>query len=97
MSKLIKGDQWVWVIVQDPGKDEKFLGQYDEEKCISFIPTFLEKEGAQRSLARLKTDGNSLYEPQAVLYEELLNHSKEHGFILFILNGHGEILEKIGP
>ena len=95
MSKLIKADQWVWVIVQDPGKDEKFLGQFDEEKDISFIPTFLKKEDAQKGLSRLKTDWDCVYEPQAVLYEELLAHSTKHGFILFILNGRGEILEKI--
>ena len=95
MSKLIKGDQWVWVVVQDPGKDEKFLGQYDEEKDISFIPTFLEKEEAQKSLTQLKTDVNSVYEPQAVLYDELLTHAKGHGFVVFILNGRGEILEEI--
>lgn len=97
MSELVKEDQWVWVIVQDPGKDEKFLGQHDEEKDISFIPVFLEKDDAQRSLIQLKTDRNSLYEPQAVLYEELLAHSKGHGFVVFILNGRGEILEKTGP
>ena len=97
MSILVKEDQWVWIIVQDPGKDEKFLGQHDEENDISFIPAFIEKEDAQRGLIQLKTDINSLYEPQAVLYEELLAHSKEHGFEVFVLNGRGEILEKTVP
>lgn len=32
MSELIQGNPWVWVVVQDPGGNEQFLGQYDEEK-----------------------------------------------------------------
>jgi hypothetical protein len=33
----IQEDQWVWVVVQDPGKDERFLGQHDEKQDISYI------------------------------------------------------------
>ena len=27
-------DQWVWVVVQDPGEKEQFLGQHNEQEDI---------------------------------------------------------------
>ena len=48
MGKRPKTDQWVWVLVQNPGGNEQIVGQKDEQSGISFIPTFLEKEDAQR-------------------------------------------------
>jgi hypothetical protein len=65
MSKLIEKDQWVWVVIQDPGGVEQFLGQQDAKNDETFIPVFLEKEEAQQGLS------------------------------LFLLNGAGEVLEKI--
>ena len=43
MSKEIKSDTWIWVIIQDPGANEQFLGQLDEDKKESFIPAFYQK------------------------------------------------------
>lgn len=97
MSKLVQGNPWVWVVVQDPGGNEQFLGQHDKEKEVSFIPTFLEKEEAQQCLNHLTREEGHKYEIQAIQYEELARSSSEHGFALFILNGAGEVLEKIEP
>jgi len=97
MSTLIQGNPWVWVVVQDPGANEQFLGQHDEEKGVSFIPTFLEKEEAQQCLKHLTREQGHTYEIQAIQYEELARSSSEHGFVLFILNGAGKVLEKIRP
>ena len=36
-------DQWVWVVVQDPGEKEQFLGQHNEQENVSFIPAFHSK------------------------------------------------------
>lgn len=95
MSTLIQGNPWVWVVVQDPGGDEQFLGQHDEEKDVSYIPTFLEKEDASQCLNLLTRDENRKYEVQAIQYEQLARDAAEHGFMLFVLNSAGEILEKI--
>ena len=95
MSKLIKEDQWVWVVVQDPGGNEEFLGQHDEERNESFIPTFLEKEEAEKSLTILPRAKGHKYEVQAILFEDLSLRAAENGFMIFILNGSGEILDKI--
>ncbi len=97
MSKLIQGNPWVWVVVLDPGGNEQFLGQHDKEKDVSFILTFLEKEEALECLKHMTLEEGQKYEIQAIQYEELARNSVENGFMLFILNGSGEILEKIKP
>ena len=95
MSKMVQGNPWVWVVVMDPGENEQFLGQYNQEKEISYIPTFLEKEEALQSLENLAREQGHEYEVQAIQYEDLASNAAENGFMVFILNGKGEILEKI--
>jgi hypothetical protein len=95
MSTLIEKDQWVWVVIQDPGGNEQFLGQHDDEKNESFIPVFLEKEEAEKGLELLQREKSHKYEVQAIQYEDLVERAAEYGFMLFLLSGAGEILEKI--
>ena len=97
MGTVIQGNPWVWVVVLDPGKNEQFLGQHNQEDDISFIPVFLNKEEALEAFNRLALEQGHRSEVQAIQYEELARSSAEHGFMLFILNAKGEILEKIKP
>jgi len=97
MSKLIQGNPWVWVVVLDPDGKEQFLGQQYKKEGISFIPTFLEKEEALEGLDHLIRDEEKKYEVQAIQYDELARDASKHKFMLFVLNGAGEILEKITP
>lgn len=92
-----KEDLWVWVIVQDPERDERFLGQHDEEQGVSFIPVFLEKEQAQNALPHLARDRSLKYQPQAIFYADLASHAAGNGFQLYLLDEEGRILEKIIP
>ncbi|MFC1533148.1 hypothetical protein ACFL7M_07280 [Thermodesulfobacteriota bacterium] len=91
----IKQDTWVWVVVQDPDGEEKILGQHDDEKDISFIPAFLDKEEAQKCLGHLAKENGKKHEVQTIQYGFLVRHSTENGFIIFILNGEGDVLEKV--
>lgn len=97
MSKLIQGNPWVWVVVQDPGKNEQFMGLHDKDRDVSFIPTFLTKEEALQCFINMTREKGHKYEAQAILYEELAHDSAENGFMLFIMNGAGEVLEEIKP
>ncbi|MBW1783761.1 MAG: hypothetical protein JRL30_23860 [Deltaproteobacteria bacterium] len=97
MSKKIKEDQWVWVVVQDPGGNEQFLGQRDETTHISFIPTWLEKEAAVECLDLLAREQGVKYEVQAIEYKNLAPKAAEAGFKLFVLDASGKILEQIEP
>ena len=90
-------DQWVWVVVQDPGGNEQFLGQHDEQEDISFIPVFADKEAAQQGLLGLTRQPGHKYEVQAILREELLKDAAAGGFLIFLLNESGDVLEKIKP
>jgi len=103
MSKLLKDDlkddQWVWVVIQNPGGNEQFLGQQDEEKGISFIPTFLGKEEAEQGLMLMAREAGRKYEVQAILFEDLFEdlcqRASESGLVIFVVNAKGEVLEKI--
>ena len=97
MDQEIKSDTWIWVIVQDPGTNEQFLGQFDEDKNEAFIPTFYQKEDAQQCLIHLKTEKGKKYEVQAICYDELAKDAARNNFLIFILSADGEILKNIRP
>jgi len=97
MGTGLKDDSWVWVIVQNPGAGEQFLGQHDTETDVSFIPAFLEKEEAGQGLKRLVRDQKGTYEIQAIQVDHLAQEAERNGFQVFLLNGEGTLLEKILP
>ncbi len=97
MKNSLKDDTWIWVIVQDPGGDEQFLGQFDGRKKISFIPAFFHKEDAELCLPFMLRQIGKKYEIQAIFFDELSKDAAKNGFMIFMLNAEGEILEKIQP
>ncbi|MGD8880852.1 MAG: hypothetical protein PVI82_03105 [Desulfobacterales bacterium] len=97
MKNVHPEDQWVWVVIQDPGGREQFLGQQDKQEDISFIPTFHSKEDAQQCFMNMARQKGSKYEVQAILYEELAKAAAASGFMIFMLSETGEVLEKIKP
>jgi len=94
---MIQNDQWVWVVVQDPGGNEQFLGQQDDIKGISFIPVWLEKDAALAGMKLLARDQGVKYEVQAIQYETLAPKAAEAGYSLFVLDASGKVLEQITP
>ena len=95
MNSIIKKDQWIWVIVQDPEGNEQFLGQRDESEGISFIPVFVEKDDAMQCLGRMTREKGKKYEIQAIMAEDILKNAAENGFSVYVLNSEGEPLEKL--
>jgi hypothetical protein len=95
VNKLIKNDQWIYVLVHGAEGDEQLLGQQDEQTGRSFIPVFLKKEDALMNMNLLAREKGRKYEVQAMLYEDLLERIAGQGFALFVLNESGEIMEKI--
>jgi hypothetical protein len=94
---MIKEHQWVYVVVQDPEKDAQYLGQYEPDTDVAFIPVFMEKEHALMCLNLLVKDRGKKYEVQAVMFEELKEHARAGSFKLFVLDNDGAIKEKIAP
>jgi len=97
MSRLVDDTTWVWGVILNPEKDEKLLGQYDDKTQLSFIPIFKERDEALKSLHNLSIEKGKKYEIQAILYEDVSRYASENGFMIFILNGDGEVLDKIQP
>ena len=97
MKGKLTPDTWIWVVVQNPGADEQFLGQHDQDQDESFIPAFFEKEDAQQCLIHMATKKGDKYEVQAILCGELTQDAAKNGFMVFMLDAEGKILEKIRP
>ncbi len=93
MKADISKDQWVWVVIQDPGEKELFLGQHDEEKGISYIPIFLEKEAAGKGINFLAKEEGHKYEIQAIQYGHLLTDAVKAGFNILLMDDSGNRVE----
>lgn len=96
-AQEIKKDTWLWLVAENPGENEQFLGQIDSENNISFIPAFLEKDAALQGLHLLARDKKVKFEIQAIQYRDLAPKLAEEGFFLFVLDPDGTVLEKITP
>ncbi|MCF8131159.1 MAG: hypothetical protein K9N10_21825 [Deltaproteobacteria bacterium] len=97
MPEKIKKDTWLWLVAENPEKNEQFLGQFDSEHNISFVPAFLEKDIALQGLHLLARDKKVKFEIQAIQYRDLAPKLAEEGFFLFVLDAEGNVLEKITP
>ncbi len=97
MNDSVKNDSWVYVAVESPGNNENFMGFYDEEAGISYIPAFYEKEAALSCLINLPRTPGKKYEVQAVLADELAKDAHKNGFMIFMLDSEGRVLKQIQP
>ncbi len=89
--------EWVWVIVIEPDGDPQYLGQQDAQNGVAYIPVFAEKEHAQQGMLKFSLAGRKKYEVQAVQYRDLAADAAANGFMLFMLDAEGKLIEKISP
>ena len=97
MTVAINGTTWVYVVVQDPEKNEQILGQHDSEADIAYIPAFLDKETAIMGVGRMAKSKGPRYEIQALIFEDLVAHAAKGGFFIFVLDEDGKIMAKFTP
>jgi hypothetical protein len=97
MTETINEEDWLWVMIQDPGPDETVVGMHDEKGSFSFIPMFREKDAALQCFLNLPRQAGKKYEAQAMIYEDLRRHARENRVLLYLLDADGKILEKINP
>lgn len=90
-----KQDRWLYVAVENPGGDEKFVGLYDKQADISYIPAFESKEDALSALVNLPERGGRKYEVQAVLADILCEDARKNGFLVFLSDGNGKMRGQI--
>ena len=94
MSRFLADNPFVWVTVIDPGSGEQFLGLHDEAENVDFIPVFLEKDDALKCYHFMARDPGRKYELQAIRYLELCHSAGANGFLVFLLDGDGRVVEK---
>lgn len=94
MDKQTAQQDWLYLYVNNPGKEESFAGFDDQELGIRFIPAFADKESALICAGRFMAPG-AAFEAQAIHKEDLEHYAATHGFLIFILDKTGAILEKL--
>ena len=97
MTKTIDPHAWVYVAVQNPGNQETIIGQHDDENGIHFIPLFRDREAAMQGIIHLAKNRGQVLEIQAIIYEDLVKYAAQVGYLLFVLDGSGQILSKSTP
>ncbi len=97
MTLDIKADSWVYVLVQNPGRNEHIVGHREPEHQVSFIPTFMDKEAAMQGVINLPKDKGHKYEIQAIIFEDLEKYAAGEDFLIFILDDQGRIIDKRSP
>ena len=97
MAPDIKPTSWVYVVVQNPGGDEQIVGQKDSDNDIAFIPLFLDRDSAMEGMLNMPREKGKKLEIQAIIYEDLESYAAEAGFILFVLDAEGRVIDRRSP
>ena len=93
MEEKEKIEGWVYVVVCDPGKNEQFLGLYDKERNVDFIPAFESKVAANDCFLTLPKEKGKKYEIQAILMDELIVEATKNRFIVAMVDNDGNIIK----
>ena len=81
------------MVVSDKEAEGHYLGLYDEEQDVNFIPAFESKEAANDCFLQRQREKGKKYEVQAVHIEELTKDAEKAGFSVAIVNGDGKIVK----
>lgn len=87
-------DVWLYVFVCEPGANESFLGLYNEEKEVNFIPAFQTKEDANDCFLTLPREKGKKYELQAVHIDELQEEATKNGFAVALVDSDGKVIKE---
>jgi len=91
-TETSNSEGWVWVIVFEADGEEQYLGLYDEDQDVHFIPAFPSKEDANDCYIDLPREKGKKYEIQAVHIEELTQDAGKADFLVALLDGEGNVL-----
>lgn len=94
MSENEKIEGWVYVFVCDPGENESFLGLYNAEKDVHFIPAFRNKEEANDCFLSLPREKGRKYELQAIHIEELYADASKNNFTVAMVDHEGKVINE---
>lgn len=95
-DKTIK-DQWVYVVIQNPGTPaEELMGYEIEQIKAPFIPAFASREEAQACFMLMPKDiMQHKYEVHAMMKDDLTAHAREKGFAVYIMDDKSRIKQQL--
>ncbi|WP_163338416.1 hypothetical protein [Desulfopila sp. IMCC35008] len=85
-------ESWVYVFVNGSAGQENFLGLYNKEKDVNFIPAFRTKEEANDCYLDIPREKGVKHELQAVHIEELYEIAVKNNFEVAIVDQDGKIV-----
>jgi len=91
----IEATTWLYVAIEKTGADDRIVGQTDTEHDVSFIPAFLNRDAAQQAMYQMHLEKKKKYEVQAIIYEDLARHAVQGGFLVFVLDEDGKVMERL--
>lgn len=97
MPEKIDANTWVYTVITNPGSDEQVLGQHDTAADIAYIPIFTEKDDATQGLLNLEVARGTRCEVQAFLFSDIAQAADQNGFLIYLLDAAGNVLNKIAP
>ena len=97
MRDKMNHSSWIYIIVLNPGKNEKILGQNDHANSIFFIPIFQTKTSAEKNITLLSIKKKDTYEIQAMIYEDILKYAHSNDYMIFVISENGKIEDRLMP
>ncbi|WP_136799036.1 MULTISPECIES: hypothetical protein [Desulfosediminicola] len=94
MTSDKQSDEWVYVYVDKVGTEESYLGLYDQDKDVNFIPAFKTKDEANDCFLSIPREKGKKYEVQAVHVEELNDVAHKNNFLVTLVDGNGKIIKE---
>lgn len=88
--------EWLYVVVARSEEGDDYLGLYDKENKVNFIPTFRTKDDAQDCFLSLPREKGKRYEIQAVHIDELQEQARKNDFLVTLVDKDGKILKQLG-
>lgn len=93
-NEQVDAEGWVYVFICDPGEGESFLGLYNAEKEVDFIPAFRSKDEANDCFLTLPREKGKKYELQAIHIEELQEDATKNGFAVALVDSEGNVVKE---
>ncbi len=84
---------WVYVFVSKSDDEENYLGLYNKEEDLNFIPAFQSKDDANDCYLSLPREKGRRYEVQAVHVSELDEQASNNGFVVTLVDKDGNVIK----
>lgn len=94
MKEKASAKGWVYVVICEPEGDANFLGLYDKDKDVNFIPAFESKDAANDCFLSLPREKGKKHEIQAVHIEELHKDAVKNGFVVALVDKDGNVVNE---